>query len=79
MLSATMAEAVFASSLQPSDAPTAAEVRVAIRTSLRRHHGSRGLAAFCAGEYGDDPVTAVARMRWAIGLVADPNMFSHAA
>lgn len=79
MLSATMAEAVFASSLQPSDAPTPAEVRVAIRTSLRRHHGSRGCAAFCAAEYGDHPVTAVPRMRWAIALVTDPSMSSHAA
>lgn len=79
MLSVAMAEAVFASSLQPSDAPTAAEVRVAIRTSLRRHHGSRGCAAFCAAEYGDHPVTAAARMRWAIGLVTDPTVSSHAA
>ena len=79
MFSATMAEAVFASSLQPSDTPTAAEVRVAIRTSLRRHHGSRGCAAFCAAEYGDHPDTAVARMRWAIDLATDPNMSSHAA
>jgi len=79
MLSATMAEAVFASSLQPSEAPTSAEVRVAIRTSLRRHHGSRGLAAFCAAEYGDNPDTAVARMRWAIALVTDPSLSSHAA
>src|SRR5215469_8086407 len=55
MLLATMAEAVFASSLQPSESPTAAEVRAAIRTSLRRHHGSRGCAAFCAAEYGDHP------------------------
>jgi hypothetical protein len=79
MLSATMAEALFASSLQPSDAPTAAEVRAAIRMSLRRHHGSRGCAAFCAAEYGDHPDTAVARMRWAIDLVTDPNMSSNAA
>jgi hypothetical protein len=35
MLSATMAEAVFASSLQPSDAPTAAEVVAALRPSVR--------------------------------------------
>jgi hypothetical protein len=79
MLSATMAEAVFASTLQPSDAPTAAEVRVAIRTSLRQHRGSRGCAAFCAAEYGDHPDTAAARMRWAIALVTDPNMPSRAA
>ena len=79
MLPVTMAEAVFASTLQPSDAPTASEVRVAIRTSLRRHHGSRGCAAFCAAEYGDHPVTAAARMRWAITLVTPPNVSSHAA
>ena len=65
--------------MKPSDAPTAAEVRAAIRTSLRRHHGSRGCAAFCAVEYGDHPDTAAPRMRWAIALVTDPNMSSNAA
>lgn len=79
MLSVTMAEALFASTLQPSDEPTAPEIRVAIRTSLRRHHGSRGCAAFCAAEYGDHPVMAAARMKWAIALVTDPIMCSQAA
>lgn len=79
MLSVRMAEAVFASTLQPSDAPTASEIRLAIRASLRRHHGSRGCAAFCAAEYGDHPVAAAARMRWAIALVAAADKSSHAA
>ena len=75
----TMAEAVFASTLQPSDAPTPREVSAAIRTSLRRHHGSRGCADVLAAEYGDHPDAAAARMRWAIALVAMPSTSSHAA
>lgn len=74
-----MAEALFASTLQRSDAPTPSEVSAAIRTSLRRHRGSRGCAAFCAREYGDHPDTAVARMRWAIALVTAPSYSAHAA
>jgi hypothetical protein len=75
----TMAEAVFASTLQPSDAPTPSEVSAAIRTSLRRFHGRRGCAAVCAAEYGDHPASAATRMRWAIALVAVPSYSSHAA
>ncbi|HEY7009380.1 MAG TPA: hypothetical protein VH395_10585 [Jatrophihabitantaceae bacterium] len=79
MTPVTMAEAVFASTLQPSDAPTPREVNVAIRTSLRRYHGSRGCTAVLAAEYGHDPVAAAARMRWALALVAAPTISSHAA
>jgi len=78
MSPATLAEALFASTLQPSD-PTPREVRVAVRASLRKHHGSRGCAAFCATEYGDHPETAAMRMRWALALVTPPTISAHAA
>jgi hypothetical protein len=66
MTLASTAEAVFASNLQPSDRPTAEEVRDAIRASLRQHGGRCGCAAACAAEYGEHPETATERMRWAL-------------
>lgn len=69
MTPATGAEALFTSPLQPSERPTTAEVRAAIRLSLRAHHGARGCAAAVAVEYGEHPETAVARMRWALAQV----------
>jgi hypothetical protein len=63
-------EALFASSLQRSDGCTAAQVRDAITAAVRQF-GSRGCAARMAQEFGDHPVTAVARMRWARQLVAE--------
>ncbi len=79
MPSATAAEAVFASSLQPSEQPTPAQVRSAIRASLRLHHGARGCAAVCAAEYGAHPETAPARMRWALSVVRTDRPAAHAA
>lgn len=69
MTLATGAEALFTSPLQPSEQPTAAEVRAAIRSSLRAHRGARGCAAAVAVEFGEHPETAVARMRWALAQV----------
>jgi len=66
MTSETSAEALFTSSLQPSQHPTTSQIDAAIRTSLQNHHGARGCAAACAAEYGEHPETAVARMRWAL-------------
>jgi hypothetical protein len=63
-------EALFASALQPSDEPTAAQVRAEIMRTVRRL-GARGCAARMAQEFGDAPRPAVARMRWARGVVAD--------
>jgi hypothetical protein len=63
------AEALFTSSLQPSQHPTASEIRTAIQLTLRTYHGARGCAAACAAEYGEHPETAVARMRWALAEV----------
>ena len=79
MSPATLAEALFASTLQPSDSPTPDQIRAAIRSSLRAHRGSRGCAAACATEYGNHPETAVQRMRWALSLVTQPVAPAHAA
>ena len=69
------ADALFASALQRSDKPSAAQVRQAIAAAIRAF-GARGCAARVAQAYGEDPETAVTRMRWARSEVAD--MFGHA-
>jgi hypothetical protein len=62
------AEALFASTLQPSDRPTAPEVRQAVAETLRRLR-IQGCAAHLAGDFGDQPESAAARMRWALATV----------
>jgi hypothetical protein len=62
------AEALFASTLQASDGSTADEVRRTVGETLHRL-GIRGCAAYLAGEYGDHPETAAARMVWARATV----------
>jgi hypothetical protein len=64
-----VAEALFASTLQPSDAPAAETVREAVITMLKRL-GSDGCAANVAQEFGDHPDTAVRRMGWVRTLVS---------
>lgn len=61
-------EALFASGLQPSDAPSTDMVARVIRHTLRRH-GIRGCADRMAEEFGDHPEAAVERMRWVRQLV----------
>ena len=56
--------ALFASSLQPSDRPDPAQVLAAI-TATFDALGDTGCAARVAQEFGDHPETAVPRMRWA--------------
>jgi hypothetical protein len=56
-------EALFASGLQRSDAPTAASVAEAISGAVRQF-GTCGCAAQMAHEFGDHPQTAAERMRW---------------
>ncbi len=58
------ADALFASVLQRSDKPSAAQVRQAIAAALRAF-GAQGCAARVAQAYGERPETAVLRMRWA--------------
>jgi hypothetical protein len=66
--STVWADALFASMLQRSDGPTAGQVRKAVGVAVRAY-GSRGCAERVAQEFGDHPETAVARMRWARGVV----------
>jgi hypothetical protein len=69
MSTVSAANALFASSLQPSEQPTLAQVKAVVRDSLRSNGGVGGCASVCASEYGDHPDTARARMRWALALV----------
>ena len=62
------AEALFSSALQPSDMPTAIQVRAAIDASVLARHGVDGCAAVLAAEYGEHPEAAAERMRWALTL-----------
>lgn len=66
----TWCEALFASGLQPSDAPTAGMVVIAI-TRATHQFGVGGCAGRMAQEFGDHPDVAVKRMRWARQLVAE--------
>jgi hypothetical protein len=67
-LEAVRAEALFVSTLQPSESPAHDQVRRAVATAVRRL-GSRGCAAQVAGEFGDHPDTAVPRMTWALATI----------
>jgi hypothetical protein len=64
--------ALFASGLQPSDAPTAETVAQAINRAIRRL-GVRGCVARMAQEFGDHPHAAAMRMRWARQLAVWPQ------
>jgi hypothetical protein len=67
-ISTVRADALFASALQCSDEPSAAQVDRAIAAAVRAF-GTRGCAARVAQAYGDHPETAVMRMRWARATV----------
>ena len=66
---AVRAEALFLSTLQPSASPSPDQIRRAVTTTLRRV-GVRGCAARVAGEFGDHPDTAAARMSWALATIS---------
>src|SRR6478672_12553452 len=68
-ISTARADALFASPLQRSDAPSPAQVHQAIAAAVAAF-GIRGCAARVAQAYGDHPETAVLRMRWARAAVA---------
>jgi hypothetical protein len=68
MFEAARAEALFASTLQPSESPSPDQVRHAVAATMRTW-GIRGCAAQLAGEYGDHPDTAAARMTWALATI----------
>lgn len=61
-------EALFASALQRSDAPSPEVVAEAIRCAVRRF-GRHGCAGRMAQEFGDHPESAVERMNWVRQLV----------
>jgi hypothetical protein len=63
------ADALFVSTLQCSEAPSAGQIRQAINAALRAC-GASGCAARVAQEFGDHPETAAARMRWAREVLA---------
>jgi hypothetical protein len=65
---AVRAEALFVSTLQPSGSPSPDQIRHAVATTLQRI-GVRGCAAQVAGEFGDHPDSAVARMSWALATI----------
>jgi hypothetical protein len=67
-ISTVRADALFASTLQRSDEPSAAQVDQAIVAAVLAF-GTCGCAARVAQAYGDHPETAVARMRWACAMV----------
>jgi hypothetical protein len=62
-------EALFASALQPSHAPTPGMVAEAITCTVRRL-GIGGCAGLMAQEFGDHPDAAAERMRWVRQLAA---------
>ena len=67
---AARCEALFASGLQRSDAPTADMAAEAINGSIRRF-GIDGCASRMAQEFGDHPDAAAERMRWIRQLAAE--------
>jgi hypothetical protein len=62
------AEALFASTLQPSDSPPSELVRATVTATMRRL-GARTCAALLAGEFGEHPECATVRMTWALETV----------
>ena len=65
-----VAQALFASSLQPSARATAEQLRAAVCDSLRTNGGHTGCSSVCATEYGDHPDAAAERMSWAVAVSA---------
>jgi hypothetical protein len=76
-ISTARADALFASPLQRSDAPSPAQVHQAIAAALATF-GIRGCAARVAQAYGEHPETALTRMRWALTAAASASGGSQA-
>jgi hypothetical protein len=79
-ISTARADALFVSSLQKSEQPSAIQVRKAIAAAIREF-GAQGCAARVAQAYGEHPEIAVPRMRWARAMVTgagDPGGISGA-
>jgi hypothetical protein len=71
-ISTVRADALFASALQRSDEPSAAQVDQAIAAAVRAF-GTCGCAARVAQAYGEHPETAIMRMRWARATVTSAS------
>jgi hypothetical protein len=69
--STARADALFASPLQRSDLPSAAQIRQAVNAALAEF-GPQGCAARVAQAYGEHPETAAPRMRWARAAITQP-------
>lgn len=69
VISATWAEALFASSISAFTPVDAAAVDAAIRATIKRLH-VKGCVDIVAREYGEHPDTAVRRMSWAVTVIA---------
>ncbi|WP_198940602.1 hypothetical protein [Micromonospora sp. CB01531] len=68
IITSVRAEALFVSYLQPSDCPSSRQVRSEVLQCVGRL-GAAGCAALVAQEYGEHPVEATVRMRWATAMV----------
>jgi hypothetical protein len=77
-ISTARTDALFASALQRSDEPSAAQIRQAIAAAARAF-GTRGCAAQVAQAYGEHLETAVLRMRWASAVVVATFGSAHPA
>jgi hypothetical protein len=64
--------ALFASGLQPSDAPTAEAADQAINRTIRRL-GMHGCVARVTQDFGEHPGAVATHMRWARRLVVWPQ------
>lgn len=74
MTPAAIAEALFVSSVQPSEHLTEGQLEAAVDTALRSHGGIDGCACACAAEYGDHPDIAADRMRWALAAATTTRL-----
>ncbi|NUP61685.1 MAG: hypothetical protein HOV96_24830 [Nonomuraea sp.] len=71
MTTTELAQVLFASPLQPSEALAPYQVREAVDERLCACGGDPSwCAAYVAQEAGDHPESYAARMRWALGAVA---------
>jgi hypothetical protein len=67
---ADLAELLFTSPLQASEAPDACQVRTAVEQCLRNWGEDGGACTACvAQEAGDHPDDFVRRMHWALAMI----------
>ena len=69
-ISAARTDALFVSTLQRSDEPSAGQIRQSVALAVRRF-GSRGCAVRVAEAFGEHSALAAERMRWARQAVAE--------